>query len=306
MKKTLVGDISTIPARAVSWNPVCRAGIIGAVTTVTALGSLACPTCRCALYQEGDELLCGGCLATYPVVRGIPYLLSGDGVEKTNILYDTVARHYDDALPSHVMDHYRRKRLGFVMSRQPAGDFLDVGCGTGHLAAQFAAAGYNVFGCDASIGMLEIFRDRCNATVVGGRSDELPFPNDRFDAVICVALLHHVVDPTRVANTIREMVRVTKPGGLTVIWDHNPLNPYWPILMKRVPQDDGSERLIPLSEILAAAPRRARIEVNRLGFMPDFIPAPLVPLGAKVEALLERTPFIALLAAHNVVAIRKR
>jgi SAM-dependent methyltransferase len=276
------------------------------VRQVPELGSLACPECRSALYQDGEVIRCGGCLAAYPVVRGIPYLLSGDGAEKTNVLYDAVARHYDDALPRHVMDHYRRKRLGFVQSRQPAGDLLDVGCGTGHLAAAFAAAGYRVYGCDASIGMLEVFRDRGEAVVVGGRSDELPFPDDRFDVVICVALLHHVVEPARVANTIREMVRTTKPGGLTVLWDHNPLNPYWPILMKRVPQDDGSERLIPLRELLAPLPRTAEVEVHRLGFMPDFIPAPLLPLGARLEALFERTPLLRSLGAHNVVAVRKR
>ncbi len=273
--------------------------------STTALSCLACPTCRCALHEEGDSLVCGGCLATYPVVRGIPYLLAGENGEQTNVLYDTIARHYDDALPAHVMDHYRRKRMGFVVDRQPDGDLLDVGCGTGHLGAAFAAAGYNVYGCDASIGMLEIFRDRCNATVTGGRADQLPFPEDRFDVVICVALLHHVADKDRVASTVREMVRVTKPGGLTVLWDHNPLNPYWPILMKRVPQDDGSERLIPLAELLAPLPKNARVEVNRLGFMPDFMPPPLLPLAARAEAILERTPLINKVAAHNVVAIRK-
>ncbi|MCS6800405.1 MAG: methyltransferase domain-containing protein [Chloroflexota bacterium] len=276
------------------------------VHQIRELGSLACPECRSALVQEGATIRCGGCLAVYPIVRGIPYLLSGDGVERTTLLYDAVARHYDDTLPKHVMDHYRRKRLGFVKARQPQGDLLDVGCGTGHLAAAFAAEGYRVYGCDASIGMLDIFRNRCDAVVVGGRSDELPFPDNRFDVVICVALLHHVVEPARVATTIREMVRVTKPGGLTVLWDHNPLNPYWPILMKRVPQDDGSERLIPLRELLAPLPRSAQVEVHRLGFMPDFLPAPLVPLGARVEALLERTPLLRALAAHNVVAVRKR
>lgn len=276
------------------------------VRPVRELGSLACPECRSALYRKDDTVVCGGCLAVYPIVRGIPYLLSGDGSEKTNLLYDAVARHYDDALPKHVMDHYRRKRLGFVKARQPTGDLLDVGCGTGHLAAAFAADGYRVYGCDASIGMLEIFRDRCDAVVVGGRSDELPFPDDRFDVVICVALLHHVVEPARVANTIREMVRVTKVGGLTVLWDHNPLNPYWPILMKRVPQDDGSERLIPLKELLAPLPQNAEIEVHRLGFMPDFLPAPLISVGARLEALFERTPLLRSVAAHNVVAVRKR
>jgi SAM-dependent methyltransferase len=275
------------------------------LTTVPELGSFACPTCRSALFRDGEYIRCGGCLATFPVIRGIPFLLAGDSQERTNVLYDAVARHYDTALPAHVMAHYRRKRLGFVQARQSQGDLLDVGCGTGHLAAAFAAAGYRVFGCDASMGMLEVFRERCPAIVAAGRSDELPFPDDRFDVVICVALLHHVVEPSRVANTIREMVRVTRPGGLTVLWDHNPLNPYWPILMRRIPQDDGSERLIPLRELLAPLPQNTQVEVHRLGFLPDFVPAPLLPLAAWLEALLERTPIVRTFAAHNVVAIRK-
>ena len=35
-----------------------------------------------------------------------------------------------------------------------------------------------------------------------------------------------------------------------MVWDHNPRNPYWPYLMKRVPQDIGEERLIGLEELL--------------------------------------------------------
>lgn len=269
------------------------------------LSQVVCPTCRNYLNPVDDSLICGGCQTPYPVVEGIPYLLSGQDGERTSILYDNIAHHYDDAFPGHVTDHYRTKRLKFVIDRQPSGDLLDVGCGTGHLGAAFGEAGYKVFGCDASIGMLKIFRDRSGAIVVGSRSDELPFPSNRFDVVICVALLHHVVDPDRVERTISEMIRVTRPGGLTVVWDHNPLNPYWPILMKRVPQDDGSERLIPLRELLNPIPAGADREVHRLGFIPDFLPKFALPIATRLEAVLEKTPLLNLLGAHNVVAIRK-
>ena len=45
--------------------------------------------------------------------------------------------------------------------------------------------------------------------------------------------LHHLETPERVATTVREMGRVVKHSGFIVLWDHNPANPYWPILMKR-------------------------------------------------------------------------
>ena len=31
------------------------------------------------------------------------------------------------------------------------------------------------------------------------------------------------------------MMRVTKPGGRVIIWDHNPANPYWPVIMSKAP-----------------------------------------------------------------------
>ena len=82
-------------------------------------------------------------------------------------------------------------------------------------------------------------------------SSALPFRDGSFDLALTVATLHHLETPLRVAFTIAEMGRVVRTGGFVLLWDHNPLNPYWPILMKRVPQDSGDERLVPMGEILA-------------------------------------------------------
>ncbi len=71
-----------------------------------------------------------------------------------------------------------------------------------------------------------------------------------FDLVLTVAALHHIADPVAVRATLAEMVRVCRPGGRIVVWDHNPRNPDWKLLMARVPQDDGTERLIGEREVL--------------------------------------------------------
>jgi hypothetical protein len=104
-----------------------------------------------------------------------------------------------------------------------------------------------------------------------------------------------------------EMVRVTKPGGLVMVWDHNPRNPYWPILMKRVPQDTGAERLIPEEEIVAGlrGGGATPVKVQTSGLMPDFTPQPLTGAVAALERLVERTPGLNLFAAHNVILARK-
>jgi hypothetical protein len=103
------------------------------------------------------------------------------------------------------------------------------------------------------------------------------------------------------------MGRVVRSGGYVLLWDHNPLNPYWPILMKRVPQDSGDERLVPLGEILADV-RAAGLQLvtaRRLGLIPDFVPAGLMPLARTAERLVETVPPLSLVAAHNVVVARK-
>jgi hypothetical protein len=95
--------------------------------------------------------------------------------------------------------------------------------------------------------------------------------------------------------------------GFVLIWDHNPLNPYWPILMKRVPQDHGDERLVSVWELLNAVRTAGlqAVEAARTGLVPDFMPAALMPIWTRVESMVEANPFLSLFAAHNVVVAQK-
>lgn len=219
-------------------------------------------------------------------------------------LYDGIAPHYDSSIPTHVANHYRQKRVDLVRSlAAPGAAVLDVGCGTGTLADAVRAAGYRVTGLDASTGMLSLLGSQRRGTPVAGFSERLPFLSGVFDVVITVATLHHITEPDRIAQTLAEMCRVTRAGGAVVAWDHNPKNPYWPILMKRVPQDTGEERLVPQEEIvddLRAAGVYA-ISARRSGLVPDFTPAPLLGLVRALEGVVERVPGLNVFCAHNVV-----
>ena len=46
---------------------------------------------------------------------------------------------------------------------------------------------------------------------IGGSSDNLPFVDEKFDFVVANATLHHLLD---IPGSMREMLRVLKPGGL--------------------------------------------------------------------------------------------
>lgn len=218
--------------------------------------------------------------------------------------FDAIAEVYDESLPAHVVEHYAAKRTAFLLALRGAGRGLDVGCGTGVLAGRLAAAGMQMTGCDPSDGMLDVMRAHTpdvDAVVASGTA--LPFATDSFDLVYCVAVMHHVAEPAAVRATLGEMVRVCRPGGRVVVWDHNPRNPYWKLLMARVPQDDGSERLVGEPELRAGLEGGGGqvLSARPLGLVPDFVPPRGLRAAAALERVVERTPLVRSLCAHNVI-----
>lgn len=228
----------------------------------------------------------------------------------TGTHFDDVAGVYDESLPGHVVEHYLRKRSSLIAERHPPpARLLDVGCGTGVLAGALSGQGYDVVGVDPSEGMLDVMRKRFPAVEsVQASGTEMPFEDGSFDIAVSVATMHHIADPEAVRRALGEMARVVRSGGHVLVWDHNPRNPYWPHLMKRVPQDQGDERLIPLAELLDGlrAGGADPVEVRELGLVPDFTPKRLLGAAAALERLAERTPVLRRRCAHNVVLALRR
>jgi ubiquinone/menaquinone biosynthesis C-methylase UbiE len=218
--------------------------------------------------------------------------------------FDEIAEHYDASIPEHVSAHYLEKRTKFVQEHSPGSRVLDVGCGTGVLAARLAELGFQAVGADPSQRMLDVMKRRApGLEAVLASGTELPFPDGSFDLALSVAAFHHIADPEAIRSTVNEMARVVRPGGRVLIWDHNPRNPYWPYIMRRVPQDVGEERLIPLRELLDAveAAGARPILVRETGLVPDFTPAWSLRPAAWIEGVVERAPLLRRLCAHNVV-----
>jgi 2-polyprenyl-6-hydroxyphenyl methylase / 3-demethylubiquinone-9 3-methyltransferase len=93
---------------------------------------------------------------------------------------------------------------------------LDIGCGGGFLAEEFAALGCQVTGVDPS--PVSVGAARAHAAGRGlridyrvGAGEELPVPDAAFDVACCCDVLEHVSDVDRV---ISETARVLRSGGL--------------------------------------------------------------------------------------------
>jgi ubiquinone/menaquinone biosynthesis C-methylase UbiE len=108
-----------------------------------------------------------------------------------------------------------------------AGDsVLDVGSSSGYLARKLAdAAGPtgHVTGVDPSAAAIAEAKRRTGPTMtfVVGVAQDLGLPDAAFDAVTCTLALHHVPARKREA-AVREMYRVTKPGGRLLLADFDP------------------------------------------------------------------------------------
>ena len=116
---------------------------------------------------------------------------------------------------------------------------LDLAAGTGTSSQPFADRGASVVPCDFSVGMLQVGkRARPALRFVAGDGMRLPFADDTFDAVTISFGLRNIVDP--IAG-LREMRRVTRPGGRLVVceFSHPTNGPfrtvYMEYLMKALP-----------------------------------------------------------------------
>ncbi len=90
---------------------------------------------------------------------------------------------------------------------------LDVGCGPGGLTRELVArtGADAVAAVDPSPSFVRACRERCpGADVREGVGEALPFPDSSFDAVLSSLVIGFLQDP---AAGMREMVRVTRPGG---------------------------------------------------------------------------------------------
>ncbi len=114
---------------------------------------------------------------------------------------------------------------------------LDIGCGVGLMHPMLQGRVGRLAGVDVSE---DAIRDAAVANQQVHyeiqRDDRLPFADASFDVCSTVCVMHHV-PPAQWPHFVAEAYRVTRPGGLFAVYEHNPLNPLTRAAVWRCPFD---------------------------------------------------------------------
>ena len=132
-------------------------------------------------------------------------------------MFDRIARVYDrmNSVMTAGMHHRWRRRAAELAQVGPGSTALDVATGTGDLAIELARSGAEVTGSDFAPGMLEIARSKAPGLhFEEGDALNLVHPDGSFDAVTVGFGARNFADLDR---GLREMTRVTRPGGRVVV-----------------------------------------------------------------------------------------
>jgi SAM-dependent methyltransferase len=183
--------------------------------------------------------------------------------------FERLAPRYDELRsPDQVTPlHELIVREGDLVGRR----VVDIGCGTGSLLAVLVENfGCEVAGVDPSRGMLDVARRKLPDTELHlAVAEELPFPDEAFEAALMVLVVHHLADRPL---AFREARRILVPGAPLLIVTRDPASiprdwladvfpSYLDISRRRFPSPEALEE-----ELGAAgfpAPRRVQLAVPR-------------------------------------------
>jgi demethylmenaquinone methyltransferase / 2-methoxy-6-polyprenyl-1,4-benzoquinol methylase len=185
-------------------------------------------------------------------------------------MFDGVAERYDltNTVLSFGRDRAWRRATREALDLRPGERVLDLAAGTGVSTAELARSGGYAVGADLSVGMLRAGRrTRPQLALLAGDALALPFRDAAFDAVTISFGLRNVTD---VDGALRELARVTRPGGRLVVCEFSrpTLRPfrtvYLSYLMRALPQvarrvSSNPDAYVYLADTIRAWPDQAAL-----------------------------------------------
>jgi ubiquinone/menaquinone biosynthesis C-methylase UbiE len=179
--------------------------------------------------EEGKEALVSQSGESFPVREGIPAFLKPEDLTgdngKYNKLYENIGGFYDDAqrffgaFKGVELDSYFENYMS-LLDVKPGDSVLETSSGTG-LNFKYLPRGVKLSGLDLSAEMLDncqrnLRRWQMEADLYLCNAESLPFADASFDVVYTCGGFNFFSDR---AKAVREMIRITKPGGHLMIED---------------------------------------------------------------------------------------
>lgn len=127
---------------------------------------------------------------------------------------------------------------------RPGARILDYGCGIGsslpYFLKYFPAADINCI--DVSEKSLEIARESHpeHTNFLSFDGTNLPFEDEFFDVVFAAGVFHHIPWSEH-TKKLQEWRRVLKPGGVAIVFEHNPYNPMTRHAVASCPFDEDAQ-----------------------------------------------------------------
>jgi SAM-dependent methyltransferase len=183
----------------------------------------------------------------------------------------------------------------------------DVGCGPGKYTVGLKRSGVAVEGLDLTPGLLEDLRcvDASIPTHLADVADPPAALHGGFDAVVGFFVLHHVGD---LEGAMRGVAALLRPAGRAAFLEPNPLFPGYYVQITCTPgmswRGEGGILRMRRALLERAAGRAGLVgfSVERFGAFPPLLANH--PLGAGLEAMLERVPGWRRARAFQVFSMR--
>jgi SAM-dependent methyltransferase len=173
----------------------------------------------------------------------------------------------------------------FGSAPQPVG--LDVGCGIGEFHRYARGLFSRLCGVDVSEKSVErAQRDNPGTVYTSYDGNVLPYDSGAFDVTMTTCVMHHV-PPAQWLSFLHEMRRVTRPGGILCVIEHNPFNPLTRLAVSRCEFDRDAVLLrAGRTERLMAVAGLSDVESRFFLMLPSA-----APLARRIERLFRRVPF---------------
>lgn len=127
--------------------------------------------------------------------------------------------------PSYVWRSGQERRLQLIRRFAPLENraILDIGCGLGMYVRRFRDFSPNVYGMDVDEPRIKEGARLGLPNLMVAAGEHLPLADQSLDVVVLNEVIEHVIDD---AATLRECVRVLRPGGTVIIYAPNRLWPF--------------------------------------------------------------------------------